>query len=308
MKIKVTIGVCVRNCEKDVKSLIDRISYQDFPHEKMEVVFVDDGSQDNTLYAIHQFAQRVFSLANINYNVCHHSWKGLGYSRNILLTNANGDYIVWVDDGNIIPKDYVRKLVEYMEEHPSVGVAKGVIGAYSGSNHVSTLENIRHLVFGHKHVGKISKFPGTGGSVYRVKAAKQVGGFNKSIRGSFEDIDIAFRMSSAGWQMHIIPVTFFNKFNDKFKNSLKKSLWYGYGAHFALHKHKELRFELFRSTPLAGFLEGLLTFSVAYRLIHKKVVFLLPIYYFSERTMWCIGFCKSHIDSYGHSKGFDPVI
>jgi glycosyltransferase involved in cell wall biosynthesis len=276
------------------------LSIQDFSHENMEILFVDDGSQDNTLYMVNQIGQRVLVRANINFKVYHHTWKGLGYSRNSLLTNAHGDYIVWIDDGNIIPRDYVRKLVEYMENYPDVGVTKGVIGANSGLNNVATLESVRHVVFGNKYSGKIKKFPGTGGAIFRIKAAKQVGGFNESIQGAFEDIDISFRMSLAGWQMHILQVKFFNKFTKTFKTALKKNLWYGYGAHFAFHKHKELRTELYRSTPLAGFLEGLLTFSVAYRLIHKKVVFLLPAYYFLGRTMWFIGFSKSHFDSYGH--------
>jgi glycosyltransferase involved in cell wall biosynthesis len=276
------------------------LSIQDFSHENMEILFVDDGSQDNTLYMVNQIGQRVLVRANINFKVYHHTWKGLGYSRNSLLTNAHGDYIVWIDDGNIIPRDYVRKLVEYMENYPDVGVTKGVIGANSGLNNVATLESVRHVVFGNKYSGKIKKFPGTGGAIFRIKAAKQVGGFNESIQGAFEDIDISFRMSLAGWQMHILQVKFFNKFTKTFKMAWKKNLWYGYGAHFAFHKHKELRTELYRSTPLAGFIEGLLTFSVAYRLTHKKVVFLLPAYYFLGRTMWFIGFSKSHFDSYGH--------
>jgi glycosyltransferase involved in cell wall biosynthesis len=303
MKIKVTVGVCARNCENGVKQIVNRISSQDFPHENMEVLFVDDGSQDNTLFEILKIAPRM----NMNYKVYNHTWKGLGYSRNVVLTNAQGDYIVWVDDGTIISKDYVRKQVEFMEKHPNVGIVQGFIGVYSGSNRVATLENMSRLVFGHKYAGKTTKLPGAGGSVYRVKAAKQVGGFNESIQGAGEDTGIAYRILSAGWQIHITQVEFFIEYNERLKKVWNKSFWYGYGAHFTLHKHKELREILYKSTPLAGFLEGVLTFSAAYRLTQKKIAFLLPIYYFSERIMWCIGFSKSHIDSYGHIKGIVPV-
>jgi cellulose synthase/poly-beta-1,6-N-acetylglucosamine synthase-like glycosyltransferase len=42
---EVTIGVCVRNCEDYIEDAIRSILDQDFPHELMEVIFVDDAAQ-----------------------------------------------------------------------------------------------------------------------------------------------------------------------------------------------------------------------------------------------------------------------
>ena len=299
MKIRVTVGVCVKNCENDVKLIVDRIFRQDFPHENIEVIFVDDGSQDNTLFEILKYSPGM----NMKYKVFNHNWKGLGYSRNVALTNAEGDYIIWVDDGTNLSQDYVSRQVEFMEKHLDVGIVKGFIGVYSGSNRVATLENMSKLVVGRKYAGKITtNLPGAGACVYRVKAAKQVGGFNENIQGAGEDTDIAFRILSAGWQIYITQFEFFAEYNKRLREVWKKSFWYGYGSHFILHKHKELREILPKSTPLAGFVEGVLDFSVAYRVTHKKIAFLLPAYYFFKRMGWCIGFSKGHIDSYGHQK------
>ena len=44
-----TIGVCVRNSASTIRDTIDSISKQDFPCELVEIVFVDDGSEDRTL-------------------------------------------------------------------------------------------------------------------------------------------------------------------------------------------------------------------------------------------------------------------
>jgi len=187
-----------------------------------------------------------------------------------------------------------------MEKHPNAGIAKGFLRVYSGSNRVSTLENMNHLTSGYKHAGLTKKLLGTGGSVYRVKGAKKVGGFDESIRGAGEDTDIAFRMSSAGWESYIVEADFSTKYVAVFQKVWKKSFWYGYGAHLILHKHKELGEILPRSTPLAGFLEGVLTFSAPYKLTNKKIAFLLPLYYFSKNIFWCFGFAKSHMESYGH--------
>jgi glycosyltransferase involved in cell wall biosynthesis len=278
---------------------VNRISCQDFPHEDMEVIFVEEGSEDNTLSEIVQIASKM----DMKNKIFHQSWKGLGYSRNVVLRNGEGDYIVWVDDGTIIPKDYVRKQVEFMEEHPNLGIVQGFIGVYSGSNRVAILENMGDLAFAEKNAGKsITKLPGAGGSVYRVKAAKQVGGFSDGVQGAGEDTDIAYRILSIGWQIHITKVEYFIEYSETLRRVWKKSLWYGYGGHFMQHKHKEMRENLYKTNPLAGFLEGVITFSSAYKMSHKKIALLLPVYYFSKRIMWFIGFNKSHLDSYGHTK------
>jgi glycosyltransferase involved in cell wall biosynthesis len=298
MKIKATIGVCVRNCQNDLKAITERIILQDFSHERLEVIFVDDGSTDNTLHEIQKFAKKM----QINYKIFHHEWKGLGFSRNVILKEAQGDHIVWVDDGIIIPKDYVTKHIEIMEKNPKIGIARGFIGLYSGSNLVVTLENMVQLRFNKKYAGKTTtELPGAGGSVYRVEAARFAGGFNETIQGAGEDTDLAYRILSAGWQIYISKIEFFIEHHASLLNVWKKSYWYGYGAHFAVHRHRSLGQMLIRSNPFAGSIEGLLVFSVAYKETQKKIALFLPLYYFSKRILWSFGFSKSHRDAYGHS-------
>jgi len=297
MKAKVTIGVCVRNCEKKIEGIMKRILNQDFPHDDMEVIFVDDGSEDGTFSSILKHAPRM----NINYKIYHHEWRGLGFSRNVVAKNAQGNYIVWVDDGTIIPRDYVRKQVRFMEKHLNVGIVRGRIETYSGSSLIATLESLPGLVFSQKYMGNpTTKQPGISGCVFRVKAMKQVGGFDENIRGAGEDTDIAYRVQATGWAVYITPPVFSLQYDEKFKKVWDKNFWYGYGLHSVLHKHRELIDISYKSTPLTGFFEGLKYSIAAYKLTGKKVSFLLPIYFFAKRLAWFVGFIRSHIDSYGH--------
>ena len=58
LKPKVTIGVCARNCETTIGEAVESIIMQDYPHELIEVIFVDDGSTDGTpSYAIPRLVQ-----------------------------------------------------------------------------------------------------------------------------------------------------------------------------------------------------------------------------------------------------------
>ena len=297
MTVEVTIGVCLKNGGKAIVQIADRIKAQDFPHGKMELLFVDDGSDDNTLSVISQVAPGL----NMNYKVFHHSWKGLGYSRNVVIDYASGDYIVWVDDGTIIPKNYVRKHVEFLKRNPNVGIVRGYIGTYKGQNRISTLENMIHLAFSNKYAGtSTTKLPGASGSIYRIRAVQQVGGFQKDIRGAGEDTDVAYRILKAGWKIFITKTGFLIDYNTNFRQVWKKNFWYGYGAHFTIHKHNELRDMLYKSTPIAGFVEGLLVFSPAYKTTRKKIALFLPIFYFVKKIAWNIGFVNSHFDLYGH--------
>ena len=158
-----------------------------------------------------------------------------------------------------------------------------------------------HLVFNEKYAGKdTTKLIGTGGSVYRVKAANDAGGFDERIQGATEDNDIAYRILKLGWRLYIIKVGFLIKYNEKLKKVWRKNYWYGYGSHFTFHRHPELRKILHRSTPFAGFFEGILASSKAYELTGKKLAFLLPFFISIKRTAWCLGFIKSHFASYGH--------
>ena len=238
MKIKATIGICARNCQNDLRKITERIIFQDYLHENMEIIFVDDGSTDNTLHEIEKFAQKM----QIDHRVFHHEWKGLGFSRNVILKQAQGDYIIWVDDGVLIPKDYVTKLVEIMEKNKKIGIARGFIGLYSGSNNIMTLENMGQLLFNNKFAGRTTtNLPGAGGSIYRVEAARFVGGFNETIWGVGEDNDLAYRLLLAGWQIYISKNEFFIEHYENLRRVLKKSFWYGYGAHFVVHRTRSLK-------------------------------------------------------------------
>jgi len=290
MKPKVTIGVCVRNCEDYVKEAIDSILDQDFPHELMELIFVDDGSTDNTLSIIKDSVLKM----DMQVKVFHHEWKGLGAARNVVVDNAEGEYIVWVDGDMILPKNHVRKQVEFMEKNPKVGIAKAKYGMTPGENIVAALENIPFVVYYSKNGSLNSKLPGTGGSIYRVEAIRQVGGFDSRMKGVGEDQDVAYRIMSDGWLIKITDAFFFERREESWNNLWKKYVWYGYGNYFLYRKNKRF-FKMYKMIPPAGFLAGLSFSFSAYRLTGNKMVFLLPLHFVFKSAAWCWGFIKANL-------------
>ena len=294
-KLKVTVGLCVKNEEANIKEAIGSILNQDFPHELMELIVVEGYSKDKTLAIIEENLQKT----DIKYEFFHEN-KGLGTARQIVVENAHGDYIVWVDGDMTLPRDYVRKQVEFMERNPAVGIGQGKYGMCPGASLVATLENIVYVVDSLKYGGKaIPRLPGTEGSIYRVKAIRQVRGFDEHIKGAGEDIEAAYRIRAAGWLLYMTQAVFYERCKETWKNLWDQYFWWGYGGHYLFHKDRRIN-PIYEMLPLVGFLAGLFRSFIAYKLTRRKVVFLLPLHYTFKRIAWCFGFAKGHTDGYGH--------
>jgi glycosyltransferase involved in cell wall biosynthesis len=291
MTIAITIGMCLRNCERFLYSAIDSIVEQDFPHELMEIVFVDDGSEDNTLQVIKDSVSRI----DIKARIFHTDWKGLGPARQLVVNDANGRYILWVDGDEVLSKSYVREQVDFMEKHPTVGLTSGYIGFLEG-NLLLNLELVQfvvdHFLFNKpkSFLWKTRKLPGTGGSTFRVEALKQVNGFDVNFTGSGEDIDIGKRIE-ANWSVKLNESVFYEKKGglSTITDLLKKYYWYGTGSYRSFSKNRTT-LSLYRMTPPVGFLAGFFYSKVAYKMMGQKALFALPFLFSFKMSAWWVGF------------------
>lgn len=298
MKPKVSIGVCVRNSAITLPEMIKSIKCQDYSHDWMEIIFIDDGSTDDTLSIIKDHV----SILGIPARVFHTSWRGLGHARNMVVDNAEGEYILWVDGDMVLSKCFLRKLVEFMEKNPEVGIAKGKQCLDSGGNLLATLESHSRAVgrmVDYDSESAQSKSLGTGGSIYRTEAIRQAGGFDGNLRGYGEDFDMEIRVKTVGWKLRVVDVDFL----DYERRGLTwKKLWQrywlrGYYTHYFLHKNRGL-LKHYRMLPPVAFVTGLLHAHKLFSLTKQRTIFLLPLEYLLKMSAWYIGFVRSHSDSY----------
>jgi glycosyltransferase involved in cell wall biosynthesis len=298
-KIIVTIGVCVRNCSSTVGKAIESIMAQDYPHKLIEVIFVDDGSEDETLSIIKEYESKM----DMKVKIFHHEWRGLGFSRNVVVKNASGKYIVWVDGDMILPKNHVSKQVEFMEYNPKVGIGKARYEIYEHSNLVSLLEDAGYIAVDHKYKGETdaSRALGTGGSIYRVEAIRDVGGFDDRISGAGEDADVECRVRNTGWVLYrATPAVFYERRRKTWKDLWAECFWHGYNEDYILRKNRKT-FIIFGMTPVGGLVLGALYSTIAYKIIQRKIVFLLPVNLMFKRIAWFLGFIKGAIDQLKYS-------
>lgn len=298
-RIDVTLGLCVKNCAATIKKTIKSILNQDYPHELTEIIVVDDRSEDETLSILTESISiekslrvKVFTGKN-----------SLGKSRQIVVDNACGKYIVWVDGDITMERGHIQKQVEFMDQNPRVGKARGKWKPLYETSLPATFENMGLIDYESRHTRPnrtATMLVGIGGSICRLEALLQVGGFDENIAGAGEDIDVAARMLKAGWLLRFSDAEFFHKQKDTWKGLLKQSFWYGYGGHYVSHRHKDL-VSIWTMTPPVAFVSGVLSSFAAYKSMYRKICFMLPIVRFIKQAVWSLGFIKSHFDRYGHA-------
>lgn len=285
----------MKNIEATIEHTMKSILEQDFPHMLMELIVVDGQSEDRTVRIIREYVSR----GDLESRFFSEN-RGLGFARQMVVDNALGEYVVWVDGDVVLRRNYVRKQVEFMDRNPSVGIGRARYGIWAKSGPVAYLENIPFVV---ESMRASTQVPlgicGTEGAIYRIVAIRQAKGFDINIRGAGEDVDLARRILATGWSASITEATFHELCRESWKGLWAEYAWWGYGAHYGFHKVRDVSM-LFKLSPLGGLLAGFLRFLPAYRLTRRSLMLLLPFHYAFKRFAFCYGFTKAHIDGYGH--------
>ena len=250
----------------------------------------DGSSQDRTLSII----KDVLSKTGIECKYFSENTP-LSLRRQLVVDNASGKYILWLDADVILSNDYIKQQLYFMENHPKVAISVGRLGLIPNNNWISLLESIGYVVESLSFVGKpTSKLIGTRGSIFRVEAIKKIGGFDSRIKGAHEDTDVAYRLVLVGWKLAETKALLYEQQKETWNAIWKRHNWYGYGLHYIQHKHKNFKL-LTTSTN-----ERIIFSSKAYELTHRKAVFLLPLNFIFRKIALLFGFFKAHRDGYGH--------
>ncbi len=122
-----------------------------------------------------------------------------------------------------------------------------------------------------------------------------MGGFDGNLKGTGEDQDAVYRVKEAGWSICRTNTVFREKRSKTWKALWDKHVWYGVGDYSLYLKNRSI-FSLYKMTPFIGFIAGILYSISAYKLIHRKVVFVLPIHFTFKMTAWCLGFLKGQLN------------
>ena len=160
-------------------------------YKNIEVIFVDDGSTDESVLIAKSFSERVKIIVQDH--------KGVNAARNLGISHAMGKYIAFCDSDDVWLPDKIEKQLDYLEKYPAVGLI------YSGISLVNeNLKLIRNQ--DGKYSGDCSRdfllhpsqaivLLGASTALIRKEIVTHIGEFDETLSGPGEDWDFFRRIS-----------------------------------------------------------------------------------------------------------------
>ena len=280
----VSIVVPIRNEEKNIRKFIEQLEKQTYSKEKMEVIFADGDSDDNTVQIIKDYIQR----SSLRISCYQNEKKNAPSGVNLGISKAKGTVIIRMDAHTVYDVKYVEKNVYYLTHDygdnvgcPIDTVGVGVVG--------ETIAYILSTKFGvgnsefrtSRKAGETDTVPF--GCFYRELIDK-IGNFAETLP-SAEDNDFNFRIREFGgkiYQFNDIVSTYYSRTNI----ADLVAMAYGNGKSVAdLMKKDKKAVSMRHLIPFAFFmgnLVGILSVLLKIKLIRKIYLSVMGIYIFLD--------------------------
>ncbi len=174
----VSVIIAARNEEKNIGGLLDDLLNQDYPSEKLEIVVVDDCSDDNTRGIVEDFIAREgrIHLLETRFSKSQYSYKKRAVNEGI--HSSGGEIIMTTDADCRVSPGWVRGIVKFF--NPGVDLVAGHVivegGGLIGWLEALELTGIQAMAAGFMNAG----FPITcngANLAYRRSAFEKVEGF-----------------------------------------------------------------------------------------------------------------------------------
>jgi len=211
-----TVSVCIvtYNSASDINECLDAVNNQSYP--VATIVVIDNASTDSSVEQVRKFVSRHASITLIENNV------NIGFAggQNQAIAATNTDYVLVLNPDVVLHADYIRELVNRLEQDSRAGSATGLLvlkadpsivdssGLQMGNNrHVidrGTGESVEHWLKPGEVFG-----PSGAAALYRRRMIEDI-----KLEGEFfderffaykEDVDVAWRARLLGWSSYYVP-------------------------------------------------------------------------------------------------------
>lgn len=227
--LRVSLCTIAYNEEAVLNGLFRDFSEQSYPHDKIEIILVDNASTDNTKQMMEEFANSEYGFESVK--IVDSTNKNQATAWNEALMHATGDVIIRVDAHSKIPRHFVAKNVFNINEGEDI-VGGGRPNTTDGmTSWKFTLLAAEESLFG-SSVADYRRAPGQKiyldslfHAAYKREVFEKVGGFNEDL-GRTEDNELHYRMRMAGYKFCCCPeiISFQHT-----RNTLRKMIKQKYG-------------------------------------------------------------------------------
>lgn len=204
----VSVLIPARNEEKVIGSLLASLQELNYPAEKLEIIVINDGSQDKTGKIVEEKSRQDRRIRLLNIPL-EKAGRGKGHALNTGLELASFDTIAVYDADNRPEKDSLSRLCAALVADPQLAAVTGKFRAYNRKkNWLTRMINLETLAFqwiiqaGRWQFLSIAFISGTN-FVIRRPVLREIGYWNGN--SLVEDSELTFRIYENGYKVRFLP-------------------------------------------------------------------------------------------------------
>jgi len=210
MEPSISILIVNLNGRALLADCLDSLAAQDYPPERVEIILVDNGSDDDSV----PFVRKSYPHVRVV-----EAGRNLGFAggNNLGARVATGDYLALINNDARADPNWLRALAELLEEQPEVACAASRILDQDGKtiDFVGPVMNLYGRAFqidegmpvvpGFYDEPRELLAPCGGAMMIRRDVFWQVGGFDEDYVAYFEDLDLGWRLWLYGYKVLFVP-------------------------------------------------------------------------------------------------------
>lgn len=228
--LDVSVVVTTRDRPSQLAVLLHTLYALDYPHERFDVVVIDDGSRMSLESVVRPFMGRL-QIQFLRLDVS----GGPGHGRNAGARLARGRWLAFTDDDCEPEVGWLSALVGALGRQPLALVGGRVNNGLEENIFSSASQLIVDIVYAYfNDNGKRATFFATNNVGLSAIQFHELGGFDESYRFASEDRDFCSRWRAAGWPMVYEPAAAIqHKHPLTLRSYCRQHFAYGQGAvHF----------------------------------------------------------------------------
>lgn len=286
-ELNISFVVIALNSEGTLDSLFECLRKQTYPHNHIEVVLVDGGSDDQTKNKMMKFMsadndfKRVLVLDNPG--------KTLPCGWNVALEKVEGDAILRVDAHTFFPENFIELNVNNLNRGENICGGKVVSVPASMNKWSVTINEAENSMFGGSFAAfrhaETARYVSTAAfAIYRKNVFDKVGKYNETLTRT-EDNEMHYRMKKAGYKFYYDPeIVSYRKTRSTFRKLLNQKYLNGYWIGRTLGVEPRC-FSLYHFVPLVFVISIIVLSFIAFCEITWPIITLWIMYWLVNLIM-----------------------
>ena len=181
---KISAIICTYNRQKYLYQVLESIKNQSLNPLLYEIVIINNNSTDNTEQICQTYIK---DNPGLNFIYVTESEQGLSAARNRGIREASGKYLTFIDDDAFPEKNFLKMVLDYLEQNPEVVAVGGKILLQYEQEKPGWLTSYLSSLFGYFNPGnksgefKKNRYPRGSNMSFRKDVFDQVGVFDTKL-------------------------------------------------------------------------------------------------------------------------------